>query len=106
MPVGGQVLLGLREATPIPSLYFIGIDSMPGDVKCLRMSACLIMTISQRRKVRFRIGKYLAPSHLASKRQHCDLPASLALMPALLTFPGQMQRKGPPGQGKRRHGKK
>lgn len=55
MPVGGQVSLGLWEATPslIPTLYFVGIYSGPGDVKCLRTSACLIMTISQMGKVRF-----------------------------------------------------
>lgn len=64
------------------------------------------MTISQMRKVRFEIGKYLAPGHLASKQQSCDLPASLALTPALLTLPGQMRRKGPRRQGERRHGKK
>lgn len=61
---------------PPPHALHLGVSPLhPGLCRSLRTSACPIMTILQMSKVRFRIGNYLAPDHLTSKRQICHLPA-------------------------------
>lgn len=76
---------GARGWTGLPRLGYRPPPHLPctleyllctqGSAECLRTSACPTMTILQMRKVRFRIGSYLAPDHLTSKHQSRHLPA-------------------------------
>lgn len=101
---------GARGWTGLPRLGYRPPPHLPctleyllctqGSAECLRTSACPTMTILQMRKVRFRIGSYLAPDHLTSKHQSRHLPAQSYPGPQLCCPHTRRGGKRPPRRGK------